>query len=108
MKRKGCESMTYWTHYVTLNFDLTNTLDIDVFWFSSPNFNVVVFQEWMVLFDLNWKGYETTAWCLLCVTLTFGLTHYIDIRFSGWIFEINHISGITSDIILVNDKNIYL
>ena len=43
MEPKGCESTECWTHVVTLNFDLTNDLDLE---FSMSNFKIAVSQEW--------------------------------------------------------------
>ena len=43
MEWKGCELTEYWTHVVTLNFDLTHDLDLE---FSMSNFEIAVSQEW--------------------------------------------------------------
>ena len=43
MEQKGCELIGSWTHFVTLNFDLTHDLDIG---FSRSNLIKVVSQEW--------------------------------------------------------------
>ena len=42
MERKGCESIGYCTHIVTLNFDLTHVLDLGI---SRSNFVEAVSQE---------------------------------------------------------------
>ena len=43
------------------------------------------------LFDLKQKGYESTAWYIICVFLNFNHTHDLDPGFSRWNFENNHI-----------------
>ena len=42
MERKGCESIGSWIHIVTLNFDLTHVLDLEI---SRSNFVEAVSQE---------------------------------------------------------------
>ena len=43
MERKGCESIGYYTLFLTFNFDLNYDLDLG---FSRPNFEKVISQEW--------------------------------------------------------------
>ena len=44
MDWKGYKLIRYWTHYMTLTFDLTHDPDVG-FWNS--NFEIVLFKEWM-------------------------------------------------------------
>ena len=68
---KGCESLWCWTQYVTLDFDLTHDLILNSWILKLKFWNRSFFLGMEGLFDLKWKGQESTAWCLLCVTLTF-------------------------------------
>ena len=64
MEQKGCESTEYWTHVVTLKFDLTHDLDLE---FSASNFEIAVSQEWEGRSswnerDMSWWGVIPTLW----------------------------------------------
>ena len=82
MEQKGCESMRSWTHFVTLNFNLTNDLNLG---FPRSNFEIAVSQEWEGWLTWNERdrrrlnvGPTIKLW-IWVLTLTFD--------FQGQIFE---------------------
>ena len=58
MERKGCESIGYYTHFVTSNFDLTHDLDLE---FSRSNFEKVISQEWDGRLTWNERDVQSVA-----------------------------------------------
>ena len=58
MERKGCESIGYYTHFVTSNFDLTHDLDLK---FSRSNFEKVISQEWDGRLTWNERDVQSVA-----------------------------------------------
>ena len=85
---KGWESIECWTHYVSLNFDLTHDLDLG---FSRSDFKIAIFQAWEGSLTLKVRDVR------LCVDRSsthyvvlknFYLTHDLDLWFSRSNFEI--------------------
>ena len=83
MERKGCESIGFYTHFVTFNIDLNHDLDLG---FSRSNFEKVISgMGWPI--DMEWKGCESIECWDHVVTCNVPLTHDLDLGFSRSNFE---------------------
>ena len=85
MERKGCESIGFYTHFVTFNFDLNHDLDLGFSWSNFGKWHISG-MGWPI--DMESKGCESIECWTHVVTFNVHLFHDLALGFSRSNFEI--------------------